>query len=77
MLILSFVFLLLALGAFWLTSAHPARNVLRLRKTLVSFFLVLGFLSLGFQFVLDPPLGTRGSALSLQAGGAASVTGSR
>ena len=49
MLILSFAFLLLAAGAAWLTSVHPARNVLRLRRTLVSFFLFLGVLSLGAQ----------------------------
>jgi|GEM_PF-3747169 hypothetical protein len=49
MLILSCAFLLLAAAAAWLTSVHPARNVLRLRRTLVSFFLFLGALSLGAQ----------------------------
>lgn len=76
MLILSFSFLLLALGAFWLTSVHPARNVLRLRRTLVSFFLVLGVLSLGTQFALDPPIEARKSA-SLMNGSGPSGPGSR
>ncbi len=69
MLILSFAFLLLALGAFWLTSVHPARNVLRLRRTVVSFFLVLGVLSLGMQFALDPPFEMRKSAQLLDSAG--------
>lgn len=76
MLILSFAFLLLALGAFWLTSVHPARNVLRLRRTVVSFFLVLGVLSLGMQFALDPPLEVRKSAQLLNGAGSAGA-GSR
>jgi hypothetical protein len=59
MLILCFAFLLLAAGAFWLTSAHPARNVLRLRRTLVSFFLLLGLLSLGLQLALQAPVAPR------------------
>lgn len=76
MLILSFSFLLLALGAFWLTSVHPARNVLRLRRTLVSFFLVLGVLSLGTQLALDPPVEARKAAF-LMNGSGPSGAGSR
>lgn len=47
MLMLSLAFLLLAAGAYWLTTVHPARNVMRMRWTLVSFFLFMGFVSLG------------------------------
>lgn len=47
MLMLSLAFLLLAAGAYWLTTVHPARNVMRMRRTLVSFFLLMGFVSLG------------------------------
>jgi hypothetical protein len=76
MLVLSLAFLLMAVGALWLTSVHPARNVLRLRRTLVSFFLVLGALTLGLQFALHPPLDARpASVLSL--GASAGVSGSR
>lgn len=76
MLILSFSFLLLALGAFWLTTVHPARNVLRLRRTLVSFFLVLGALSLGLQFALDSQVDMHSSA-QLSRGTAAGFAGNR
>jgi hypothetical protein len=76
MLILSLTFLLMAVGALWLTSVHPARNVLRLRRTLVSFFLVLGALSLALQFALHPPLDTRPAA-ALTLGVSAGASGSR
>ncbi len=56
MLIVCFACLLLAGGAFWLTGVHPARNVLRLRRTLVSFFLLLGLLSLALQLALNTPV---------------------
>lgn len=70
MLILCFAFLLLAGGAFWLTGVHPARNVLRLRRTLVSFFLLLGLLSLALQLALHAPVAPRGlsSAVGVSAG---------
>ncbi|MFN7782492.1 MAG: hypothetical protein ACK5PG_07120 [Lysobacterales bacterium] len=70
MLVLCFAFLLLAGGAFWLTGVHPARNVLRLRRTLVSFFLLLGVLSLALQIALQAPVEPRGfsSAQGMTAG---------
>ncbi|WP_395792162.1 hypothetical protein [Aquimonas sp.] len=53
MLMLSFAFLLLAVGAYWLTTVHPARNVMRMRWTLVSFFLLMGFASFGTGLMLS------------------------
>jgi hypothetical protein len=61
--ILSLACAVLALGAFWLTSVHPARNVLRLRRTLVSFFLLMGLLSLGLERALDSADARRTAAL--------------
>lgn len=69
MVLLALTFLTLAVGSFWLTTVHPARNVLRLRWTLVSFFLVLGLLSLAVPLALQagrgalggPPIAVMGS----------------
>jgi hypothetical protein len=61
MILLASTFLMLAAGAFWLTSVHPARNVLRLRWTVVSFFLVLSAISMVVPIALrspSPELGT-------------------
>jgi len=69
MMLLALAFLSLAVGSFWLTTVHPARNVLRLRWTLVSFFLVLGLLSIAVPLALQagrgslagPPIAVMGS----------------
>jgi hypothetical protein len=66
MLILSFAFLLLAGGAWWLTGVHPARNVLRLRRTLVSFFLILGLLSFGLQLSMQAVPSAQSYSLSAE-----------